>query len=603
MSYLVLARKYRPQTFEDVISQQHVTTTLKNAIAASRVAHAILFAGPRGTGKTTLARILAKALNCEKGPTDTPCNTCASCTDITSGHAADVFEIDGASNNSVDQIRDLRETVKYAPTRSPNKIYIIDEVHMLSIAAFNALLKTLEEPPPHVLFFFATTEPHKIPITILSRCQRHDLRRVDITTLAAHLMNICAAEKREVAPEAIELVAREAGGSVRDSLSLLDQLLSATPGPVTHDHAAELLGVMDRKQIFDAAAALIRGDAPLLLDSIAALHAGGHDFRAFHADLIAHFRHLLVAKMAPDRPDLIDTPAHEHQALQEQAAAVSGPWLAAIVDLLIAETSRVRFSASPRFAMETLFLKLLQKPRAESVSGLIKRLDKMMAGDGPAPDKPVQSPQPNWQTPPPKLPEQYAAAPPQSVPPHPASRPAPAQTPSQEPPPAEYPQRMPAPSPPYSESVPMPTQGPPLPPAPPSLPKDAPPEAIWNAVRQQLSNAHPALAACLGKCTLKKMANQSIELEITGTRFDLSRIQDDKQQALIKAALTPYIGEPITLTVIGKTGTQDTRIQKKRQEDQMRQEAEHHPIVQKALRELGGRILNITVFKPKENEV
>ena len=210
MSYLVLARKYRPQTFEEVIGQDHITRTLANAISSDRVAHAILFSGPRGTGKTTVARILAKTMNCKKGPAPIPCNECRSCKEITSGRAVDVYEIDGASNNSVDQIRELRENVRYMPAHSLYKIYIIDEVHMLSKSAFNALLKTLEEPPSHVMFIFATTEPNKIPITILSRCQRHDFRRISLESISKHMSLLCSKEGKDIKNESLELIAREA---------------------------------------------------------------------------------------------------------------------------------------------------------------------------------------------------------------------------------------------------------------------------------------------------------------------------------------------------------------------------------------------------------
>ncbi|MCP3898515.1 MAG: DNA polymerase III subunit gamma/tau, partial [Desulfobacteraceae bacterium] len=227
MTYKVLALKYRPQTFKDVIGQKLVTTTLENAIEANRVAHAILFTGPRGTGKTTTARILAKAMNCEQKTNSEPCNACISCKEITSGNCADVFEIDGASNNNVDQVRDLRENVAYLPASCKYKIYIIDEVHMLSTAAFNALLKTLEEPPEHVLFIFATTEPHKIPATILSRCQRHNLGRITIKEIADNVKTLCDKEGYKISSKGANIIAAEADGSIRDSLSLTDRILSA----------------------------------------------------------------------------------------------------------------------------------------------------------------------------------------------------------------------------------------------------------------------------------------------------------------------------------------------------------------------------------------
>ncbi|MBS3759379.1 MAG: DNA polymerase III subunit gamma/tau, partial [Desulfobacterales bacterium] len=250
MAYQVLARKYRPQTFEEVVRQDHITRTLTNAVASGRLAHAILFAGPRGTGKTTVARILAKCVNCESGPTPTPCNACRSCTEIRDSHATDVFEIDGASNNKVEHIRELRENARYMPAHSPYKIYIVDEVHMLSDAAFNALLKILEEPPAHVMFFFATTEPNKIPITILSRCQRHDFRRVEIDALIDHMASMCRKEGVDLNEEGLSLIAREADGSVRDALSLLDHIMACALDSLDTQAILDVLGGIDRRDLF-----------------------------------------------------------------------------------------------------------------------------------------------------------------------------------------------------------------------------------------------------------------------------------------------------------------------------------------------------------------
>jgi DNA polymerase-3 subunit gamma/tau len=266
MSYLVLARKYRPQSFEQVVAQAHITLTLSNAISADRVAHAILFSGPRGTGKTTVARILAKAMNCKNGPTPSPCNECSSCKEITDGHAVDVYEIDGASNNSVDQVRELRENLKYMPAGSLYKIYIIDEVHMLSTPAFNALLKTLEEPPAHVMFIFATTEPQKIPITILSRCQRHDFKRINLESISSHLAFICSREDFDINDDSLEIIAREAGGSMRDAISLLDQVMSCSQESITHEQLLDILGVIDRKFLFGLSDAILRGELTTALD-------------------------------------------------------------------------------------------------------------------------------------------------------------------------------------------------------------------------------------------------------------------------------------------------------------------------------------------------
>ena len=279
MGYLVLSRKYRPQSFEEVVKQDHVTRTLRNAIASGRLAHAILFSGPRGTGKTTIARILAKCVNCASGPTSIPCNNCRSCKEITSGHAADVFEIDGASNNKVENIRELRENAVYMPAHSPYKIYIIDEVHMLSDSAFNALLKILEEPPSHVMFFFATTEPNKIPITILSRCQRHDLRRIDIDAIIGHLEDICRKEGIDVGKEGLTIISREADGSIRDALSLLDHVISTAAGTVSTATILDILGGIDRQVLFDVSKAVFQRDIVTIIEIIDRLYELGsaHD--------------------------------------------------------------------------------------------------------------------------------------------------------------------------------------------------------------------------------------------------------------------------------------------------------------------------------------
>src|SRR5205809_4397387 len=266
MSYEVFARKYRPQTFDDLVGQAHVSRTLKNAVAQNRLAHAYLFVGPRGIGKTSTARILAKSLNCLKGPTVTPCGQCDNCREIAGGNSLDVIEIDGASNNSVEDVRHLRENVRYAPAKGRYKIYLVDEVHMLSPAAFNALLKTLEEPPPHAKFIFATTEVRKVPVTVLSRCQRFDLRRVEAGLLTKHLESIAAKEAVSAEPDALALIARAAEGSVRDGLSLLDQAIAhagSDRGGAVAVRAADvrqMLGLADRARIVDLFEAIMRGD-------------------------------------------------------------------------------------------------------------------------------------------------------------------------------------------------------------------------------------------------------------------------------------------------------------------------------------------------------
>ena len=334
MSYLVLARKYRPQTFDEVVCQEHVTQTLTNAIGMGRVPHAVLFCGPRGTGKTTVARILAKAMNCIEGPTKSPCNTCGSCVEITQGNAVDVFEIDGASNNSVEQIRELRENIKYMPAHCRYKIYIIDEVHMLSTAAFNALLKTLEEPPPHILFIFATTEPHKIPLTILSRCQRHDFKRVDSRSIAGHLKTLCFKEGFNIDEESLHTLSREAGGSMRDALSLLDQVIACSEGRLGTEQVMDILGIIDHRRLFDISNAIFQDDIPKVLDILDEIYDRGHDVKKLYSDILAHFRNLIVVKMGKSVEKLVDLPRHEIDLIQEQIGSVPATYLNQILDFL-----------------------------------------------------------------------------------------------------------------------------------------------------------------------------------------------------------------------------------------------------------------------------
>ena len=375
MSYLVLARKYRPQTFDEVVKQDHITHTLTNAISAGRVAHAILFSGPRGTGKTTVARILAKSMNCKKGPAPVPCNDCRSCREITAGNAADVFEIDGASNNSVDQIRDLRENVKYMPAHSLYKIYIIDEVHMLSIAAFNALLKTLEEPPPHVMFIFATTELQKIPITILSRCQRHDFRRIDVESISKHMKKICDKENINIDIESLGLIAREANGSMRDGLSLLDQVMSCSQGAIEHDQVLDILGVIDRDIIFKISSAVIQGEITKILDILEQVYSAGHDMKKLYADLIEHFRNLLIVKMGKKINKLVDIPAYEIDFMLDQTKNVPKIFLNQLFDLLFKEEPIIEHSSHSKLAIEMVFIRMFQVKPVLPIDVLIEKLD------------------------------------------------------------------------------------------------------------------------------------------------------------------------------------------------------------------------------------
>jgi DNA polymerase-3 subunit gamma/tau len=385
MGYLVLARKYRPQTFEEVVGQEHVTRTLKNAISGNRVAHAILLSGPRGTGKTTVARILAKAMNCESGPTPTPCNACRSCVDITAGRGADVFEIDGASNNSVDQVRELRDNSRYMPAHSRYKIYIIDEVHMLSIAAFNALLKTLEEPPAHVLFFFATTEAHKIPITILSRCQRHDLRRIDHAAIAQQMEALCRQEAVSISAGNLWTIARESGGSMRDALSLLDQILACSAGEVDDDYVMNLLGGLDRQLLFAISAAVFARDISRILAAIDTVFNSGQDLKRFYTDLLMHVRHLMLIKMNARPELLVDLSPNEIETLTRQVETVSLAHIDQVFSLLFNAEAGVRHASQPRLAIELVFFKIYQITPVVPIDLLIERLDRLLMDPNPKP--------------------------------------------------------------------------------------------------------------------------------------------------------------------------------------------------------------------------
>lgn len=374
MSYLVLARKWRPQTFRDLIGQEHVSQTLKNAIDSGRVAHAFLFTGGRGVGKTSAARILAKALNCEKGPAPEPCNDCSACGEITAGNSVDVFEIDGASNTSVDDIRELRETVKYLPSRSRYKIFIIDEVHMLSTNAFNALLKTLEEPPSHVKFIFATTEPHKVPITILSRCQRFDFKRISLPMIVARLRFILEQEKVVISDSALAMIARKGDGSMRDSLSTLDQILAFCDDLVSDEEVVSLLGVVDRRLLAASARAVFTRDCPAALDIVRQVDAFGHNMRLFCQELLDYFRNMIILKAAGDPACLSDIQDGELAEIRDMSASVTLADLQRHLAFLLKAESEMAHSAYSRLILEMALLKMATIAPVMPIDGILAEI-------------------------------------------------------------------------------------------------------------------------------------------------------------------------------------------------------------------------------------
>ncbi len=376
MSYIVLARKWRPMVFEDVLGQEHVTRTLVNSLKNQRIAHAYIFAGPRGVGKTTTARLLAKAVNCERQPAINPCNECASCRSITNGNSMDVIEIDGASNRGIDEIRNLRENIRFAPANSRYKIYIIDEVHMLTKEAFNALLKTLEEPPDHAIFIFATTEIHKVPLTILSRCQRFDFKRIPVAKIREQLQRIVAAEKIEVDPEALLLISRKADGSMRDAESILDQMISYSDGKITVEQVRESLGIIDQDVYFEFTTLFSEKKIASVLEFAQKIVTSGHDLIDFLHGLQDHFRNLLLVRTLKN-VQMLDVSDNYKDQYRELAARFSEKDLVHYLQLLIDAENEFKITTFPQLALEMLLIKLVLKPKAESIEAVLAFLEKL----------------------------------------------------------------------------------------------------------------------------------------------------------------------------------------------------------------------------------
>ena len=382
MAYTVLARKYRPQSFEDLVGQEHVARTLANAILADRVAHAFLFTGVRGVGKTTTARLLAKALNCEKGPTPTPCNECRQCLDITAGVDVDVQEIDGASNNSVEDVRRLQESLPYRPQRDRYKIVIVDEVHMLSAGAFNAFLKTLEEPPDHVKFIFATTESHKVPVTIRSRCQQYDFRLIPHRLIAKRVRAILHTETLSADDEAISVVAREAAGSMRDALTLLDQLVAISDDRITADTVAASLGIAAREALYDVARAVLEGDGAGVVRAIDGLADKSVDMQHFARQLLQLVRDLVVLKL--DAGDPAEWVPEEREAAEALIGDIDILELQRAFRATSMVMDEMAHSPNPKLMLEMGLVRVATRPPLQSVSELLARLEALQGSSGPA---------------------------------------------------------------------------------------------------------------------------------------------------------------------------------------------------------------------------
>jgi DNA polymerase III subunit gamma/tau len=379
MSYEVFARKYRPQTFDDLVGQTHVSRTLKNAVAQNRLAHAYLFVGPRGIGKTSTARILAKSLNCIKGPTVTPCGECDNCREIAAGNSLDVIEIDGASNNSVEDVRQLRENVRYAPAKGRYKIYLIDEVHMLSAAAFNALLKTLEEPPEHVKFIFATTEPQKVLPTILSRCQRFDLHRIPANLIAQHLQLIAGKEKITLEPAAAHAIARGAEGGLRDAESMLDQLVAFCGEKISESDVLNVFGFTSEETVTDLTANILRGETADAVDLLHQQCESGKDMMRLMSDLIAYLRDLLVFKVKPDAlKEDVDPDVQE--SLAAHAELITTDRLLDLIDQFAAAEGRMKWAPNKKLHFEVAIIKAIQTLGQATLDEVIERLGELRDG-------------------------------------------------------------------------------------------------------------------------------------------------------------------------------------------------------------------------------
>jgi DNA polymerase-3 subunit gamma/tau len=561
VSYLVLARKYRPQRFDDLVGQEHVARTLTNAIALDRVHHAYLFTGARGIGKTSAARILAKALCCEKGPTANPCGACAICQSIVSGQSVDVLEIDGASNTGVDDVRTLREGVRYLPAEARKKVYIIDEVHMLSTSAFNALLKTLEEPPAHVVFIFATTEVHKIPATILSRCQRYDFKLLSTHALADHLAQVLTSEKIDFEPDAVRLVAREAAGSVRDGLSLLDQVLAYVGSDkVTRVRVAEVLGVADRSLLFHLASAVLDRDVATALRALAEAVDRGVDLVQLSRSFLGMLHDLEIVALVPDAADLIDASPEEIAEAKQLAAKAPRGLITSMFERWARAVDEAARSQTPRLIIEMALVDLCFAEPLLPLGDLLERLEKMESRLGSA--------------------APTSLAPKNAGPPRPRLAVVPA-------PPSTLPPPRPAYPPANAANANRPA-GPP--PAGPSPAQGASPESdiagVWRRVHESFAH-RPSLAAALDHAEIASWEGGMVTL-----LFDqkMALDQTTKSKAEIERVLTQITGSQTHLALqVGKTTQTLLRSEVGREAEaaaveqrQRESEARQHPMVRRA---------------------
>jgi DNA polymerase-3 subunit gamma/tau len=554
MDYQVSARKYRPATFMDVIGQPHVVQTLSNAIAGKRIAHAFLFSGTRGVGKTTMARILAKALNCEQGPTAAPCDACVNCREIAQGTSVDVIEIDGASNTGVDDVREIRENVKFAPFHGHYRIYIIDEVHMLSTSAFNALLKTLEEPPAHVVFIFATTEIHKIPATILSRCQHYNFRRIPHAEIIQRLRFVAQQDGLALEDRSLSAIARASEGSMRDALSILDQTVAFAGKNVTHDNLETLLGTIPQEHVRAMIAAVIAKDGPAVVNIVAQVLDLGHDLRAYCADLVEYARHMLIAVVVPSAQELrslVETPEEDLRQIVADARAFTVEQTQELFRILSQAEDALRLSAHPRFVLESAAI----------------RAARLLAGGSPAAALPTGGNQASRQVVP-------QAAPPKSAPPKSSMPPASVKSPQAEPPPP-----------------------------PPSIQLD------WEQVVEQACSRHPNIGAFLELGTLVAVeGNQLLIGYPAGASVARAMMDKPDNQRLVAELCAAQAGRPVRLKIVelaeGQAATpspaQNRAAKARTQKDALLEQARAHPLVRQAKDRFGSDLVDVRQATPRK---
>ena len=548
MPYLSLYRKYRSQSFEEIVGQEHITTTLKNALERDRIAHAYLFSGPRGTGKTSTARIMSKCINCESGPAAVPCNTCSVCTAINNDRLFDVVEIDAASNRGIDDVRDLKEKVRVPPAQARKKVYIIDEVHMLTREAFNALLKTLEEPPPHVLFIMATTEPQKLPPTILSRCQRFDFRRLTDAEIAGHINRIAENENFEIEPGACNRIVKTADGSLRDAISILDQLFSFSSGAVTMADADLMFGLVEQQDVFDFMEAIFEGRTADAFDLFQKFFDAGKSFSLFLRLLMEHLRDVYLVRQGLNPPR--DTYSEEDRArLDARAKAAPRDVLVALMDEIARVEDRIRWEVYPRIILEILIIKMLDLASGQSAAAP----KKTAAKPAPKPEKKQQQPKP--------APAQPAAQETAPVPDEPPTHAA------QEPPPPEPPEPEPdiEPAEESEEELEVEPE-----PAPEPLGQDAPFEQVWNAVLADIKKSHLPRYFLFAEAAADLDDDTVVLTYQPEHQFKKEQAQDSECMALLSGALKKRLGREVRIKL-------RTRRARGEQEPEEQEQAEEQP--------------------------